>query len=148
MHSRARGNAGSKKPANKKTPSWVIHGAKEVEMLIVKLAKAEKTPSQIGLMLRDQYGVPDVKAVVGKKITKILEEKKLLSKLPEDLMALIKKSIRLRKHVENNHKDETVKRGLILTESKIKRIIKYCKKSGKIAEDWKYQPDRIRMYLE
>lgn len=148
MHSRKKGKAGSKRPVKKKTPSWVIHGAKEVEMLIVKLAKAEKTPSQIGLILRDSYGVPDVKGVVGKKITKVLEAKKLLSKLPEDLMALIKKSIKLRKHIEANHKDESSKRGLILTESKIKRLVKYYKKTGKIAEDWKYQPDRVRMYLE
>jgi len=148
MHSRKKGKAGSKRPVKRKAPSWSIHGAKEVEALITKLAKAEKTPSQIGLILRDQYGVPDVKGIVGKRITKVLEEKKLLSKLPEDLMALIKKSIKLRKHVENNHKDETVKRGLTLTESKIKRLIKYYKQTGKLAEDWKYQPDRIRMYLE
>ncbi|MBR9691382.1 30S ribosomal protein S15 [Candidatus Woesearchaeota archaeon] len=148
MHSRKKGKAGSKRPVKKKTPSWVRYNAKEVEMLITKLAKEEKTPSQIGLILRDLYGIPDIKCVVGKRVTKVLEEKKLLSKLPEDLLALIKKSIKLRKHVENNHKDESVKRGLTLTESKIKRLIKYYKRTGKIEEDWKYQPDRVRMYIE
>jgi small subunit ribosomal protein S15 len=148
MHSRKRGNAGSKRPVRKKVPSWVRYNAKEVEILITKLAKEEKTPSQIGLILRDRYGVPHIKGVAGKRITKILEEKKLLSKLPEDLLALIKKSIKLRKHIEANHKDESSKRGLTLTESKIKRLVKYYKRSGRLAEDWKFHPDRVRMYLE
>jgi len=148
MHSRDRGKAGSTRPIRKKSPSWVRYNPKETEMLIIKLAKDGNTPSKIGLILRDTYGVPDIKLLVGKRVTAILEEKKLLSKLPEDVMALIKKSIGLRKHFENNHKDVYAKRGITLTDSKIKRLVKYYKRTGKLAEDWKYQPDRIRMYLE
>jgi len=148
MHSRKKGKAGSKRPVNRKTPSWITYKAKEVEMLIVKLAKEGNSPSKIGLILRDTYGIPDIKGIAGKKITKILEEKKLLSKLPEDLLALIKKSVKLRTHIEANHKDEFSKRGLTLTESKIKRLVKYYKRIDKLTEDWKYQPDRVRMYLE
>ena len=148
MHSRKKGKAGSKRPVKKTVPSWVRYKPKEAEMLIVKLAKEGKSSSQIGLILRDRYGVPYIKGLIGKKVTKILEEKKLLSKLPEDLLALIKKSARLRKHIEGNHKDESSIRGLTLTESKIKRLVKYYKRTGKLAEDWKYQPDRIRMYIE
>ena len=148
MHSRDRGKAGSTRPIRKKSPSWVRYNAKETEMLIIKLAKDGNTPSKIGLILRDTYGVPDIKLLVGKRVTAILEEKKLLSKLPEDVMALIKKSIGLRKHFEDNHKDVYAKRGITLTDSKIKRLVKYYKRTGKLAKDWKYQPDRIRMYLE
>jgi small subunit ribosomal protein S15 len=148
MHSRKKGKAGSKRPVDKKIASWVRYKDKEVEMLITKLAKEGNSPSQIGLVLRDTYGIPYVKGLAGKTITKILGEKKLLSKLPEDLLALIKKSIKLRKHIESNHKDESSRRGLLLTESKIKRLIKYYKRTGKLAEDWKYHPDRVRMYLE
>ena len=148
MHSRKRGKAGSKRPMRKTTPSWVRYNAKEAEMLIIKLAKEGKSSSMIGLILKDTYGIPSVKELMGKKVTKILEEKKLLSKLPEDLLALIKKSVKLKKHIEANHHDEFSKRGIILTESKIKRLVKYYKTTGKLAEDWKYQPDRVRMYLE
>jgi len=148
MHSRRKGKAGSKRPARKGTPSWVRYKSKEIEMLIGKLAKQGKTPSQIGLILRDKYGIPDINEIMGKKITKILEEKELMSKLPEDLLALIKKSIKLRRHLEENNKDESAKRGVILTESKIKRLIKYYKKTGKIEEDWKFHPERVRMYIE
>ena len=148
MHSRKRGKAGSTKPARKAKPSWVRYNPKEAEMLITKLAKEGKTTSEIGLILRDTYGVPNIREIDGKKVTKILEEKKLVTGLPEDLFALIKKSEGLRKHIEANHHDEFSKRGMNLTESKIKRLIKYYKRNGRLAEDWKYQPDRVRMYLE
>ena len=148
MYSRKKGKAGSTKPLRKKLPSWVRYKPKEVELLIVKLAKDGKTPSQVGMVLRDIYGIPLTSKVTGKRIGKILEEKKLLGKLPEDIMALIKKSIAVRKHIELNHKDESAHRGLTLTESKIKRLVKYYKRIGKLADDWKYNPERIRMYIE
>ena len=148
MYSRAKGKSKSKKPLRKTPPLWIRYKPKELEFLIVKLAKEGKSPSQIGLVLRDTYGIPYSKLVIGKKITKILEEKNLLPELPEDLLALIKKSIALRKHLEKNSKDETAIRGLTLTDSKIKRLVKYYKKTGRVAEEWKYEPERIRLYIE
>ena len=64
------------------------------------------------------------------------------------LEVVIKKDIAVRKHIERNSKDETARRGLILTESKIKRLVKYYKKAGKIPEEWKYDPRRVRFYIE
>ena len=148
MFSRKKGKAGSTKPMRKTAPSWVRYSSKEIEMLITKLAKEGSSPSQIGLILRDSYGIPLSKQITGKKITKILEEKKILPKLPEDLLALIKRSIAIRKHLEKNHKDETAKRGLTLTENKIKVLVKYYKKIKKLSVDWKYEPKKIRLYLE
>lgn len=148
MYSRKKGKAGSKKPTRKSSPSWIRYGAKEIEMLIVKLAKEGNAPSKIGLILRDSYGIPLSKQVTGKKITKLLEEKNLLPKLPEDLLALIKRSIAIRKHLEKNHKDTTAARGLTLTENKIKALVKYYKKTKKLPVDWKYEPKKIRLYLE
>jgi small subunit ribosomal protein S15 len=148
MYSGKKGKAGSKRPLKKSTPSWVRYKDKEVEMLIVKLAKEGKTASEIGLMLRDSFGVPYVKGVAGKRITKILGEHQLTPKIPSDVTALMKKSIALRKHIESNHKDEAAKRGLTLTDSKIKRLVKYYKRTGKIDPTWKYQPDKIRLQLE
>lgn len=148
MYSRKRGKSGSKKPFKKTVPSWVRYTPKEIELLIVKLAKEGKTPSQIGITLRDTYGIPDVKKIANKTITTILAEKKILPKLPEDLTTLIKKDIAVRKHLERNSKDETANRGLTLTESKIKRLVKYYKRVGKLPEEWKYEPKRIRFYIE
>jgi len=107
MHSRDRGKAGSKKPLKVKRPVWLRYDDKEIVMLVEKLAKTGMSPSQIGLKLRDSYGIPDVKKIVGKSITEILEEKKLAPELPEDLNALLVKAAKLSKHIEENKLDKT-----------------------------------------
>ena len=148
MHSRDHGKSGSTKPSKKSVPIWIRYKPKEVEMLIVKLAKAGNTPSMIGIILRDSYGVPDTKLITKKKITQILAGRELLSAIPEDLMALIKKSIILKKHMESNAQDMGALRGYQLTESKIRRLIKYYKHSKKLPPDWKYDPKRIALLLD
>ena len=148
MHSRDKGKSKSVKPSSKVTPSWVRHKAGEVELLVTKLAKEGKTPSQIGLFLKDNYGIPSVKHIDNKTVTQILKEKNLLKEVPEDLMALIKKSVMLKKHLEHNHHDQSAVRGLTLTESKIKRLVKYYKRTKKLSMDWKYDPERIKLFIE
>lgn len=146
MHSKSKGKSGSKKPAPKKL-TWVRHKPKEVELLVIKLAKSGKTASQIGIILRDSYGIPDVRAILNKKTTQVLKDHNLVQALPEDLIALIKKEIKIMKHRETHKKDQTSKRGLLLTESKINRLVKYYKKAGKLPKDWKYDRSRARMVV-
>lgn len=148
MYSRKKGKSGSKTPLKKAKPIWLRYKPKEVELLIVKLAKERKTPSQIGLSLRDVYGIPDTKIITKKSITAILKEHKLLKQIPEDLTFLIKKRIALEKHLEENKQDKTSLRGLQITESKIKRLVKYYKKTKKIPVGWKYDPKSVRIYIE
>ena len=148
MHSRKKGISGSKKPARKSSPSWGRYKAKEVELLIGKLAKEGKTSSMIGLILRDTYGVPDVKLLVGKAIAKIMGEKNLLPKFPEDLVALMRRAIFIRKHMATNKQDRTALRGKQLIDAKIKRLVKYYKRIEKIPADWKYDPAQLKMYTE
>lgn len=148
MHSRKKGKSGSKKPFSKTKPSWVGYKAKEAEMLVAKLAKEGKTPSLIGLILRDSYGIPDVKLIAKKRISKILDEKKALPQIPEDLMALIRKKILIKKHLETNKHDQPAKRGLILTDSKMNRLIKYYKRTSRLPEDWSYDPEKIRLLVD
>jgi small subunit ribosomal protein S15 len=148
MHSGGRGKSGSKKPVKKTAQSWMTHKPKELELLVVKLAKEGHAPSTIGTILRDAYGIPDVKAVAKKSISDMLEKKSLLPKLPENLSSLLKRVIDLQKHLELNKNDITAKRGLVLTESKIRRLIKYYKKSGKLAESWNYDPARVKLLIE
>ncbi len=148
MHSRARGKSGSNRPLNKSQPSWTPLQKKELELLVVKLAKDGNSPSKIGLMLRDSYGIPDARPVLGRRITELLTEKSLMSKLPEDLQALMRRSVLLRKHLELNRQDQPAKRGLLLTESKIKRLAKYYKAKKRLALDWKYDPEKIKLITE
>ncbi len=148
MHSRARGKSRSTRPSKPTVPTWLKFSKKELEMLVVKLAKENKTPSQIGILLRDQYGVPDIKLVLGKSLSHLLKEKNLLKPLPEDMTSLVKKSIAVRKHMEENKHDMSAKRGLQWTESKILRLMKYYKRSGRLPMDWKYDPANIRIYVE
>ena len=147
-YSRKHGKSGSKKPIKKTLPVWLRYKPNEVEILIVKLAKEEKSSSEIGIILRDTYGIPDVRTLCKKKISQILIEKKTAPELPDDLTALIRKSVAIRKHSETNNKDETAKRGLTLTESKIKLLTKYYKKSGKLASEWKFDPERAGFYTK
>src|SRR3989344_8923615 len=115
MHSGKHGKSGSKKPYKNSKKTWIRYSPSELEALVVKLSKGGKTPSQIGLMLRDSYGVLYVKSMGMKKITKILAENSLLPKLPEDIVALIKREINLMRHVEVNKHDYSAKLGLTIT---------------------------------
>ena len=148
MHSRDKGKSGSTKPTDKRTYKWVKYKPKEIEQLITKLAKAGKAPSKIGLILRDQYGIPDIQKITKKKIKDILEQNKLKPELPEDLSALIKKEIILIKHMEKNKHDQPSKRGLKLTESKIRRLTKYYKNKGVLPKDWKYSKEQAKLLVQ
>ncbi len=147
MHSRKKGKSGSTKPVKKTKPVWIPYSEKEVELLVIKYAKEGLPPSQIGIKLRDSHGIPDVKTITGKKITKILEEKGLLPEIPEDLLSLIRKALLIRKHLEEHKKDMPAKRGLQLTESKIHRLVKYYKRKGKLPQNWKYDPEKVKIYV-
>jgi small subunit ribosomal protein S15 len=147
MHSRDKGKSGSVKPSVKQQPSWIRYKPKEIEILTVKLAKEGKTMSEIGMVLRDTYGIPSVKDLTGKSIAKILKEAKLLAEIPEDLTALIKKAIKVSKHIEGNKQDMTGKRGMQLTESKIKRLVKYYKSNGRLPDTWKYDKDTMQLFI-
>ncbi|MGM5488929.1 MAG: 30S ribosomal protein S15 [Nanobdellota archaeon] len=147
MHSRDKGQSGSKKPAELEKPSWVRYKEKEIEMIVTKLAKEGKSMSEIGAIMRDRYGIPSIRQVTGKKVLKIIEEKNLAPELPEDLLNLLRRVNSIRKHRETNRQDMTAKRGLMLTESKILRLVKYYKKAGKLPADWKYDPKNLSMYV-
>ena len=98
-------------------------------------------------MLRDTYGVPDVKIILNKKVGDVLEEHKLKPKLPEDLVALIKKELNVMKHFEVNKKDMPAKRGLQLTESKINRLVKYYKRKGILDKSWVYDREKAKLLV-
>ncbi|MBI4441703.1 30S ribosomal protein S15 [Candidatus Woesearchaeota archaeon] len=148
MYSKKKGKSGSKHPVKMANPSWQRYTPKEIELLAIKLVKAGKTPSQIGLYFRDVYGIPDVKLVTGKSVSALLKEKNILPELPEDVRALIKRLLKITSHLELNNHDQTAHRGLTLTRSKLNRLIKYYKHTKRLASDWKLDMTKLRLYIE
>jgi small subunit ribosomal protein S15 len=148
MHSRKKGNAGSKRPYRTAPPEWGEYTPEEVKELVLKLANEGQNPSRIGTIMRDQNGVPNVKLSSGKRIAKILEENDIKPDLPEDLINLIIRAVALDKHLKANPKDRSSKRGLQLTESKIRRLVKYYQRSNRIPEDWKYNIKTAKLLVK
>ncbi len=148
MHSNKKGKAGSTRPVRTAPPKWVEQSPKELEALIIKLAKKGESPSKIGIILRDQYGVPLIKTISKKSITQILAENEIKPKTPEDMMNLLKRAVDLSKHNTANHKDMNSKRGLQLTEAKIRRLANYYKRAGRLPQDWKYNLDQAKLIVK
>ncbi len=146
MYSRKRGKSGSKKPLRKIAP-WMKYKQKEIEDIVVKLAKEGKQSAEIGLMLRDQYGIPSVR-MNDLKVSRIMKSNHLYTELPEDMTNLIKRAVALQVHMSKNKKDYTSKRGLELTESKIRRLAKYYKRKGAIAEGWKWDLSQAKLLVK
>ncbi|NPA97790.1 MAG: 30S ribosomal protein S15 [Crenarchaeota archaeon] len=146
---RDKGQSHSTRPARAGPPKWLKldMSPNDVELLVVELAKKGYTPSMIGIILRDQYGIPLVKQVTGKKLVKILEKHGANLPIPEDLLFLMKKAVNLRRHLEEHPKDYHAKKGLMDLESKIHRLVKYYKRIGRLPPDWKYTPDQARLIV-
>lgn len=147
MHARKKGKSSSKRPFLTENPSWVPLKAAEIEELIVKLAADGSNSAMIGLILRDQHGVPDVKLATGKTVTQIMRERGVMQKLPEDLGALLKKVIGLDAYLKANPRDLHNRRNLHLLEAKIRRLERYYKNKGVLPESWKYSLDRAELEL-
>ena len=145
MHSRKHGKHGSHKP-DKKRHTWLMYDNDEVEKLIIKLAKEGKTNAQIGMMLRDQYGVPDVRSL-GLRISKVAE-KEVKKEVPDDIYNLIEKAVNVHKHLAGNHHDAKATHGLELLESKIRRLGKYYARTGKLPKGWKYSIEQAKLLVK
>ena len=138
MHSKGKGIARRCLPYRKAPPSWVQISTGDLVEQIVKLAKKGSSPSQIGVVLRDSYGVPQVKGVTGSKILRILKKAGLAPQIPEDLYHMIKKAVNVRKHLEKFRKDRDAKFRLILIESRIYRLARYYRKTKQLPATWRY----------
>lgn len=147
MHTRRKGQSGSKKPIRTEPPAWSTTNIDEIENTILQLANQGKSSSEIGMILRDRYGVPDVTLVTGKRIVSILKEKNAAPKVPEDISNLIVKVLELKKHIDRNPKDVLNRRSLNNMVSKIRRLEKYYHREGVLPQDWKYSIERAEMLI-
>jgi small subunit ribosomal protein S15 len=146
MPKKEKGMSHQTRPVTKRSPSWCRYTAEEVEALIMKLSKEGHPPSKIGIILRDQHGIPLAKPITGKSITKILKERNLYSSLPEDLENLLRKATRLHVHYEKNKADLHNKRALQIVEAKIYKLSRYYKREGVLPSNWKYTPKAISLF--
>eukprot|EP00474_Spongospora_subterranea_P008385 CRZ08843.1 hypothetical protein [Spongospora subterranea] len=138
MHSKGKGISRSALPYRKSPPSWCKTDSDTVKNEITKYAKKGMTPSQIGVLLRDSQGIPQVRSITGQKILRILKVLGMAPEIPEDLYHLIKKAVNVRRHLEKNRKDTDSKFRLILIESRIHRLARYYKKKRALVPNWKY----------
>jgi len=148
IHARKKGKSSSTRPYRTEAPSWVTMKPKEVERMVIKFADEGYSSSAIGIKLRDQFGIPNVKICTGKSISKILVENKRSPKLPEDLKNLMKKAVNLGEHLSENPKDLHNRRALELNEAKIRRLMRYYKSKGTLPEDWEYDLKTAKLLVE
>ena len=102
-------------------PTWVKLKEPELKKIIAELAQ-KHTPSQIGLILRDQYGIPTTK-IFGKKLKAYLKELKIESN--EDLKNAEKKVTNLKEHLKANITDRKAKHKLQKAQSRLNITRKY-----------------------
>jgi small subunit ribosomal protein S15 len=138
IHSHRHGKSHQTRPPSRSNPSWVTTTPEEARTVILKLAKDGVTPSKIGQTLRDDYGVPLVKPLVGKSLGSVLAEGKVAPKVPRDLQDLIERAQRVQKHLQVHHSDRKNVHSLELVEAKIYRLSKYYKEKGILPSDFKY----------
>ncbi|MHB8361538.1 MAG: 30S ribosomal protein S15 [Thermoplasmataceae archaeon] len=136
MHRRKRGKSGSKNVYTSEGHAWVEQSPSEITEIILNSRKENLTMSKIGIRLRDQYGIPGTKHVMGVKIGKVLRENGNYPAIPEDLNSLIKKYKRVSKHITLNRKDMSNTRGRNLIMAKMLRLVNYYKREGHLAQEW------------
>lgn len=139
---------GSQAPITDAAPEWLGMLPREIEAKVAEMAKDGTQPAKIGLVLRDSFGVPDVKQATGKSITTIIAEAGQAPSIPQDLTNLIHRAIDLQEHLKNNRQDLHNKRGLELIEARIRKLAKYYQKHGKLATTWKYTRDGARLLVD
>ena len=100
-------------------------------------AKKGTTPSQIGVLLRDNHGVAQVNSVTNSKILRILKGQGLAPRPPRGSHCPSRRRFPAQ-HMERNRKDMDSKFRLILIESRIHRLARYYKLAKKLAPNWKY----------
>ena len=94
----------------------------EIEKIVVDLAKKGIPAEKIGLILRDEHGIPKAK-LLGKKIGQILKEKNISANSEYD--NIVKKIDKMKKHSEIHKHDYHPKRAIIEYNSRLNKIKAY-----------------------
>jgi small subunit ribosomal protein S15 len=121
--------------------------ADEVESLVVKLGKEGVPLSRIGLVLRDQHAVPSVKKATGKSVKQILDAHGIKPGLPEDLVKVILRAVKLYSHLARNPRDFCIRRSIEVVEARINKLAGYYKRKGILPADWRYERERAALLV-
>jgi len=148
LHSKKKGKAGTKRPKSSVAPEWTGMSKAQIKEVALKMAKEGTSAAKIGLALRDQHGVPNAKAVLGVGISEFLRSEGALPELPEDIMNLIRKVVRIQEHQKRVKNDIHNKVKLSHVESKIMRLIKYYSRKGLIPAGWKYNREKVALLVK
>jgi small subunit ribosomal protein S15 len=130
----------------KKEDEWIQYDRDEIEKLIIKLAKERKSGAEIGMILRDQYGVPKTRSL-GVRISKVLD-KHDKKEIPEDMFSLLKQAVSVHSHLARNKHDSNAKHGMEKIESKVRRLAKYYIRKGRLAKNWKYSIEKAKLLVK
>ena len=133
---------------NRFVPHWLTYTPEEVEKMIVNKYERGMNKSQIGLELRDQYGIPSIKDLTKSNIGKLIKARGLKEELPEELVAMYKKAVKLHMHLYKEGKDKQSKRGLVILESRIKRLINYYKSRKTLPQSYEYSLENARLVVK
>ena len=148
MHSKRHGKSGKVHQKDVVPKTWMSMSKDEIVQLIVKFSRDGLMPSQIGMKLRDEYGIPSVKAVLNKRISAVLQENGVAPKIPEDLLNLIKRAVNMREHLKEHTRDVRNKVKLTHVESKIYRLSGYYKEKGVLPKNWKYVAEEAALLIK
>jgi small subunit ribosomal protein S15 len=103
-------------------PAWLKMTEKELVETIKKLSEEGKQPAQIGLILRDQYGVPTTK-IYGKKLSQYLKDLGLESNT--ELRNAEKKVEKIKEHLKDNITDRKAKHKLQKAQTRLNIVRRY-----------------------
>lgn len=107
--------------AKESKSEWVKLKPEEIEKLIIDLAEKGTPPEKIGLILRDQHGIPKAK-LLGKKIGQILRENNI--KIDSERKNIENKIERLKTHFARHKHDYIAQRRMVQKASRVKKMEK------------------------
>jgi len=148
LHSKKKGKAGTKRPKSLVVPEWAGMKKSDIEEAILKMARERVPAAKIGLVMRDQHAIPNLRAILGMSLMQFLKKEKAVGEYPEDMLALIKKAMRVAGHIRTSKNDVHNSVKLSHLESKIHRLAKYYSSKGMLPEGWRYDREKAALLVK
>lgn len=114
-------------PEKSVKPVWLKMSEADMKKIISDLAEKHQ-PAKVGIILRDQYGIPTTR-LYGKKLGAYLKELGFDSN--PDLANAEKKLDKLKEHFKNNITDRKAKHRLQKAHGRVNSLRKYSEKKNK-----------------
>ena len=111
----------------------------EQEVYVELPEEAGVAQDECGKLIHWLYGCRPATQAWEKHYSALLKKNGFAPEIPEDLYALIKKAVSVRKHLDRNRRDKDTKFRLILIESRIHRLARYYRKVRTLPPNWKYE---------